>query len=491
MGRAFIVNNLGSGLYQIRLDYDTAAIERELADLQAAQAGYQAMLEAAVGAVNRAEAALRAVNDAVNAVIEQWAAGLIGPDEASADPPPVEAPGGSTDEGDIGDAFWTALNDLRTAATMDQLDRIEDLDGAARDAAGAIAYGSGRLRIGADALVSNRAYAYDAAAGVEIATIYGATDAATAAVRAFGGRFAGSAVTDGGAVYVRALRSPWVHLWIAICATPGDAETTSVENPSDDAADDAESGLAGIEQPDDNVTPKRLADAVAALGKAGAAARAAREGRDRIMLESATRLARIDRLESLIEGPVIHAWACEPVLDLEPGDLVATAEVPGWYDREPVSATTSAGGGTIEYLERDINVTGYVGGQLRHADALNDPLIAHHVALEPGWAKWRPNWRHGIVTALRTAGPTYFADVDLNPTTCRTFDRLGAALDINQSSAVTDAQCIVGCPEMLEVGDEVLVLFLDWDWGRPAVIGWRREPPACEGGLFGWGEILG
>jgi hypothetical protein len=96
-----------------------------------------------------------------------------------------------------------------------------------------------------------------------------------------------------------------------------------------------------------------------------------------------------------------------------------------------------------------------------------------------------------MVTALRSTGGTYFADVDLVATTCRTFDRLGAALDINQRASVTDAQCIVGCPESLEIGDEVLILFLGWDWARPAVIGWRRDPPPCEGGSFGWGEVLG
>jgi hypothetical protein len=104
--------------------------------------------------------------------------------------------------------------------------------------------------------------------------------------------------------------------------------------------------------------------------------------------------------------------------------------------------------------------------------------VFYNWALRPGWAKWKPNYRYGTITAINYDADT--CDVSLDA--CYATDTPdGKQLDINQSSSLSGVAIeYMSCDSAaFEVGDVVVVKFENFSWASPKVIGFKEEPKAC------------
>lgn len=158
----------------------------------------------------------------------------------------------------------------------------------------------------------------------------------------------------------------------------------------------------------------------------------------------------------------IPAWCADLTEDAE-GE-VATIEIPGENKSVLIKAGAESGGS--------------VDGQLLARELQSPAQVFFNAAILPGWQKWQPTYRTGIITALDFEADT--ANVTLD-------DEASSAqkLDINQAKNLEAVPVIyMGChAEAFEIGDACIVRFDEMDWAKPQVVGFVDNPKACPGGI--------
>jgi len=107
--------------------------------------------------------------------------------------------------------------------------------------------------------------------------------------------------------------------------------------------------------------------------------------------------------------------------------------------------------------------------------ALQSPEQAFfNAAILPGWQKYKPTYRRGVITALDestdTANVSLYADASS-----------AQGLDVNQTDSLSGVPvrymtCNAGA---FSVGDKCVVEFAGQDWGAPTVIGFVDGPKPC------------
>jgi hypothetical protein len=110
--------------------------------------------------------------------------------------------------------------------------------------------------------------------------------------------------------------------------------------------------------------------------------------------------------------------------------------------------------------------------------------VYFNAAILPGWQKFFPTYRLGVITNIDTAADE--ADVLLD-------DALSSAqgLNINQADVLRDVPIeYLDCnAAAFEEGDRVVVKFESQDWDQPKIIGFEKEPRSC--GLPIWAALVG
>lgn len=113
------------------------------------------------------------------------------------------------------------------------------------------------------------------------------------------------------------------------------------------------------------------------------------------------------------------------------------------------------------------------GGQLTAREVQSPEQVFFNAAILPGWQKWRPTYRTGVITALY-ADDT--ADVKLD-------DAKSSAqgLSINQTSTLkaVPVQYMDCNADAFEVDDKVVIRFDGQSWDAPKVIGFVTNPKPC------------
>ena len=137
MGKATVLSGGTDGLYTIRPVYNTAPLDRLIADLTKAKAEQLTLLGRATETLNLLESETEIARRAMNAVINQWQQDLLNTEN----PPPIVPP--TEDDPETGQPWEPqdkaqygpledAINAARTAAGKSTLTRDDDLDFAAR-----------------------------------------------------------------------------------------------------------------------------------------------------------------------------------------------------------------------------------------------------------------------------------------------------------------------------------------------------------------------
>lgn len=113
------------------------------------------------------------------------------------------------------------------------------------------------------------------------------------------------------------------------------------------------------------------------------------------------------------------------------------------------------------------------GGQLTAREVQSPEQVFFNAAILPGWQKWRPTYRTGVITALY-ADDT--ADVKLD-------DAKSSAqgLSINQTSTLkaVPVQYMDCNSAAFEVDDKCVIRFDGQNWETPKVIGFVSNPKPC------------
>lgn len=174
------------------------------------------------------------------------------------------------------------------------------------------------------------------------------------------------------------------------------------------------------------------------------------------LTEAERDLARWQNLDLTDARP---AWCVD--LTEDAAGLVETIEIAGESDHILIAPGAPA------------DVPG-AGGALTDRQILSPEQAFFNVAILPGWQKYRPTFRRGTITGLDFDNDT--ADVTLA-------DARSSAqrLDVNQSAAlagvpVTYMECHSAA---FEIGDQVVVMFDNYDWAQPRVIGFVTDPRPC------------
>jgi uncharacterized protein YkwD len=523
MGKARIVTNVGGGLYRATPLYDTAALDAAIAKIDAAEAEHFGLLNLALKSLASLRDEKQASLDAMNAVILQWQQGLIKALEDS--PPPLVPP--TPNDPDTGlpwadpraaqeKALLDAIAAARSTAGIGSLSRSLLLDKACVTLMEDQSSSKGTGHFGSDrSTPENRVYF----AGYSAATVgetigYGYTLAASllavwladSAQRAV---VLGADWTAIGIAYRYAPAHPATHLWCAVYAVPGTPPggvgtvAKPEPDPAKDAGEETAATLQKISPPalPDKLMPKKLPEIAAKFAEVSAKVKAAENEVSRLSAEKIARGRKKDDLTALRADRTIDVWACYYIETLAPGDVVYTAEVPGyWIEASQGGSaiinpnTTSQQ--TVTYVERAWNIVRrYTGmdSQLRHAEVMSPEMTFYDLAMEPGHLKWRPAWRYGVITAM--AGD--FCSVTISAASDR-YVNSGVGLGLGSVHSINAQPDFIGVPIeyptcnglVFTVGDEVLLRFDSQDRAAPRVVGFRRVPRPCGISRIYWGQIV-
>jgi len=513
MGRARIISNIGIGLYTATPLYDTTALERELSELNAAATQYQTIITRAMltrlSLIDDAQIA----RTAINTVLQQWKDKLIAKGNENPGPltPPVPndpetgLPWIDPDRAQEGPLF-DAINAARTAASVGTVARDNDLDAACLAHLRNQAYSRRMGHSGAyGSTPSDRATANGYYRPTTIYELLAYGPATPAAVvndwqkdpQTWANLISGS-VINAGVAHIYASEHPCSYLWAVLLAS-AKSDPSSVEyetDPAKTAAEQTETELEKIRPPTiDKEEPDKLLDVVRKYALAQNKVIDAEKEIGRLMVEKLQRDSRITELESLqteLAAIVIHVWACYYNDELAPGNVIYTAEVPGFWQDEQTIETTTINGFLYQYEERSWNlvrISSQSGGQLKHAKTLLPATVFYNAAIESGHYLWKPKWRYGTITEITGN----ICTVVLESLTDRKLSR-EESFDLNQAETLADISinyppCFNESGAMFIVGDEVLVNFVDQDQSKAEVIGFRREPKACPGKRISWEQI--
>lgn len=170
----------------------------------------------------------------------------------------------------------------------------------------------------------------------------------------------------------------------------------------------------------------------------------------------------ITSLQSLNLVSTFDAW-CADYKDDATG-TVATIEIPGEPQRTLIApqapAWTSAAG---EVLARE---------------AMTGPQAFFNAAILPGWQKFKPTYRRGVITAVDQTNSKANVTLLADPSSAQ-------GLGINQSNELIDVPIVYDCgASSFNIGDECVVQFLNQNWSNPQIIGFMSNPVGCGGAVF-------
>jgi uncharacterized small protein (DUF1192 family) len=113
-------------------------------------------------------------------------------------------------------------------------------------------------------------------------------------------------------------------------------------------------------------------------------------------------------------------------------------------------------------------------GVMKDRLAMSGAATFLNAAILPGWQKYSPTFRAGVITALDRENDTCSVRLEAAASSAQ-------SLDINQASNLTDVpiEYMTCNAAAFVVGDEVVVQFENQDWSRPKVIGFRSNPRQC------------
>ena len=186
-----------------------------------------------------------------------------------------------------------------------------------------------------------------------------------------------------------------------------------------------------------------------------------------VSLQKAALETRLSLLQDHTNDPTVTAWCADLTTDLS--GVVGTLEIPG--ERGTVQVRPGYMGAATYSATRD--------GQLQEAIASTPAGVFYNWALLPGWQKWKPTVRWGVLS-----------DLDIDHHTCTvTLDAAVSSaqgLDINQSTVLSSVPIeYMDCNgAAFSNGDNVLVEFNNQDFNDPVVIGFKDNPAPCEAGEY-------
>lgn len=163
------------------------------------------------------------------------------------------------------------------------------------------------------------------------------------------------------------------------------------------------------------------------------------------------------------EDPTVPAWCADLTEDVSGN--VGTIEVPG--ERGIVQIQPGYENNAVYNQTRD--------GQLQPAVAGTPASVFYNLAMLPGWQKWMPTHRHGIIS-----------NIDTDNNTCDvTLDKVKSSqqsLKINQTDKLTGIAIeYMSCDAVaFENGDPVLVEFAGQILEGAKVVGFKDNPKPCE-----------
>lgn len=180
-------------------------------------------------------------------------------------------------------------------------------------------------------------------------------------------------------------------------------------------------------------------------------------------LEKSALERRLERVQAWQAGYTADertVWCADLTEDLS-GE-VGTIEMPG----EPTTVFIQPGyeGNAAYDSARD--------GQLEKPEAGTPAGVFWNWALMPTWQKYMPTHRTGTITAINGT----LADITLDAATSSQ-----QSLDVNQTATLSGVPFdYMSCDQdAFDVGDEVVVEFVNQDWNDPVVIGFKSNPQTC------------
>jgi hypothetical protein len=181
---------------------------------------------------------------------------------------------------------------------------------------------------------------------------------------------------------------------------------------------------------------------------------------------------KVTALKAAITTAEREAWAVDLSTELTVGSTVGIVEINGETGRINIAAAGAATAGKITPAQSMTEAQAYAG-----------------TAIKPGWQKFRPTYRTGIITAIDYETDTCSVSLDAATSSTlrpRSKDADGeitepVGYDINQTAALTDVPIhYMTCnSSVFVVGDAVVVQFQEQDWGQPQVIGFVSNPVGC------------
>ena len=122
-------------------------------------------------------------------------------------------------------------------------------------------------------------------------------------------------------------------------------------------------------------------------------------------------------------------------------------------------------------------------GMMQWREAMTPEQAYYNAAILPGWQKWKPTYRIGIVLGITAENPPRL-NIDFRP-----IDPRSSAQDlgINQAGVVTAQVDYMSdtLASEFSAGDRVIVEFREQNWRKPVVIGFADGPkPVISTGQF-------
>lgn len=113
-------------------------------------------------------------------------------------------------------------------------------------------------------------------------------------------------------------------------------------------------------------------------------------------------------------------------------------------------------------------------GRLRAREVQSPAQVFFNAAILPGWQKFKPTYRRGVITAINEDADT--ASVTLTDDTSS-----ANGLGINQTSTLAGVpvQYMECHARAFEVGDLCVIKFMNQDWAQPKVVGFAENPKPC------------
>jgi hypothetical protein len=199
---------------------------------------------------------------------------------------------------------------------------------------------------------------------------------------------------------------------------------------------------------------------IAAVAAEAAAMDAGTE-KDKKLLQGTALAKREDLIQAdMPADPTVAAWCADFTEDLS--GIVGTVEVPG--ERGTVLIQPGYDGNAAYDSDRD--------GVLQPSPGGTPESVYFNWALRPGWQKWWPTYRFGVITSITDDA------CDLRLYTAQSSDQ---GLNLNQATTLSNVSIeYMDCNgAAFSKGDHVLVKFEGQQWASPKVVGFKDNPVAC------------